>query len=332
MYSSLYKFTDKINSCIFPALQVPDMKDFSHVPNLAEKVDSASLLVLVISLVLLALVTLFMVYFAIRYRKKNNPVPEEVEESLMLEIAWTVIPTILVFIIFYVGWKNFLPMREVPPNAISIRAHSRMWSWQFQYDNGMKSSVLRVPVEKPVQLQMSSADVIHSLYIPAFKIKEDMVPGMETSMWFFPRETGEYDIFCAEYCGKGHSSMLSKVIVMSEEEFDRWYASVERKKAEEDSKPDVMELLDEHGCLECHSNDGSVIVGPTFKGILGRTVTVVSNGKERTIVSDDEYIKKSILYPESDIVKDYPEVMPSLEGELNSREIDVIIEYLKGLK
>jgi cytochrome c oxidase subunit 2 len=332
MFSTFSKFADKLNSFIIPALHVPDKGAFSTVPNLAEKVDSSSLLVLVISLILLALVTLFMVYFALRYRKKNNPVPVEVKESILLEIAWTVIPTILVFIMFYVGWKNFLPMREVPHDAMSVRVNARMWSWQFQYDNGTKSSVLRVPVEKSVQLLMSSDDVIHSLYIPAFKIKEDTVPGMETTLWFFSRETGEYNIFCAEYCGQGHSSMLSKVIVMSKEEFDRWYTAEEKKKDGEDSKPDVMELLDENGCLECHSTDGSVIVGPTFKGILGREVIVISNGKEHTIITDYPYLKKSILYPDSDIVKDYPEVMPSFEGELSDREIDAIIEYLKVLK
>jgi cytochrome c oxidase subunit 2 len=332
MYSSLYNFTDKINSFIIPTLHVSNKGDFSNIPNLAEKVDSSSFLVFVISLVLLALVTLFMVYFAIRYRKKNNPVPEEVKESLLLEIAWTVIPTILVFIIFYAGWKNFLPMREVPHDSMSVRVHARMWSWQFQYDNGTKSSVLRIPVEKSVQLLMSSEDVIHSLYIPTFKIKEDAVPGMETTLWFFSRETGEYNIFCAEYCGQGHSSMLSKVIVMSEEEFNRWYSAEEKKIEGEDLQPDVMELLDENGCLECPSTDGSIIVGPTFKGILGREVTVISDGKEHTIIADYEYIKKSILYPDSDIVKDYPEVMPSFEGELNDRELDAIIEYLKGLK
>ncbi len=329
MLSLLLKLADRINPFIIPYGHLTNTGSYSTVPDLAEKVNDAFLLILVISLVLLALVTFFMVYFAVRYRASKNPEPEEVKESLLLEIAWTVIPTILVFIMFYVGWENFVSLREVPENAMPVKVTARMWSWQFEYRNGIKSSVLRVPVNKPVNLLMTSKDVIHSLFIPEFKIKEDVVPGMETYLWLVSDKEGKYDIYCAEYCGRGHSAMNSKVEVISEEAFINWYETAGKKDA---APAQISELLDEGGCLDCHSTDGSEIVGPTFKGIYGRKSIVVTEGVEREIIADDEYLKKSILYPNADIAKGYPEIMPSFEGEFTEEEINTIILYLKNLK
>ncbi len=314
---------------LVPFCHATNKGSYSTVPDLAGKVNEASILVLVISVVLLVLVTFFMIYFAIKYRASKNPESKEVKESLLLEITWTVIPTILVFIIFYVGWENFISMRKTPDNAMPVKVVARMWSWSFQYENGLKSDLLRIPVGRPVRLTITSTDVIHSLFIPDLKLKEDAVPGLETSMWIFSKEPGEYDILCAEYCGQRHSYMSSKVIAMEPDEFNMWYASVDKKAA---GHTDVKSILDDNGCLDCHSIDGSVIVGPTFKGIYGRNTIVISKGKEQALVADDDYLKRSILYPDRDIVKDYPEGMPSYEGEISENELNLIIEYLKGLK
>jgi len=319
---------------LLPLLHVPDKGLLSNVPQLSDRISSSFMLILVISVGLLVLVTFFMIYFAIRYRRKRHPEAEKVKESLALEIAWTVIPTILVFIMFYVGWENFTPLRKAPPGAMTVHVTARMWSWQFEYENGLKSSTLNVPVGKSVSLLINSTDVIHSLFIPHFKIKEDAVPGLETKLWLVADREGEYNIFCAEYCGQGHSSMLTKVIAMSAEEFSAWYNQAED--AKDDTKGpvpmNVQELLDDNGCLDCHSTDGSIQVGPTFKGIYGRKETVISEGKEREIAVDDAYVRKSIIGPDEDVVKGFPDVMPSFEEVLSSDEINAIIEYLKQLK
>ncbi len=333
MLQLIFHMIDKSNLLIIPFAHIADKGSYSTVPHLAEKVNSAFLLVLIISVVLLVLVTSFMVYFAVKYRASKNPVAQNVKEPLMLEIAWTVIPTILVSIIFYVGWSNFVSMREVPENAMPVKVNSRMWSWQFVYENGRKSDALIVPAGTPVKLNMTSDDVIHSLFIPDFKIKEDLVPGLETTLWFSADEPGEHIILCAEYCGTGHSAMTSKVIVMDKNEFQEWY-ELEEKGHEmlPGADLDIAELLEDNGCLDCHSTDGSEIVGPTFKGIYGRNTIVVSDNKELEIIIDEEYLKKSILDPEADVVKGYPDVMPSFEGEVSQKEIEMIIQYLKSIK
>ncbi len=332
MYSLLFILTDSISRFILPEAHVESKGSFSAVSSLTEKVDDAFMLILIISLVLLALVTFFMIFFVIRYRQKKNPTPSEVRESLLLEITWTVIPTILVFIMFYVGWANFLTLREVPEDAMPVKVKARMWSWQFEYENGRKSDVLRVPAGQPVKLLITSSDVLHSLFIPAFKLKEDAVPGMETTLWFYSDRQGEYDIYCTEYCGTGHSAMNSKVVVMSGDEFSLWHSRGKEKKGEPALPPSVTELLDENGCLDCHSVDGTTVAGPTFKGIFGRSAVVVTDGKEHEIVVNEEYLKRSILAPDADIVKGYPEIMPSYEGELSGEQIEDIIKYLKGLR
>ncbi len=302
------------------------------ISGLAHYVNDAFILVLVISLILLALVTFFMIFFVIRYHWKRSPSTREVKEPLLLEIVWTVIPTIIVFIIFYIGWKNFLPLREVPENAMTVQVMSRMWSWRFIYENGVESDTLRIPVGKPVKLLLTSEDVLHSLFVPDFRIKEDVVPGMETFLLLLPQKEGEYPIFCAEYCGHGHSSMTSTVLVMTQTDFASWYEAQTVKKDGKSTVIKALNLLDEKGCLECHSTDGSRVIGPTFKGIFGQKTVVISGGKERTIVADETYIKESILDPGSAVVKGYPNIMPSFEGELNEQELSAIIDYLRNLQ
>ena len=295
--------------------------------------DNIFLLLLVISLVLLISITFTMIYFVVKYNRKKNPTPVNIESNLLLEITWTVIPTILVLGMFYYGWSGFKFMRTVPEGAMTVKATGRMWSWQFEYDNGIKSGELKVPLGKPVKLLITSQDVLHSLFIPAYRIKEDAVPGMETHLWFLPDKTGEFDLFCSEYCGVKHSSMVSKVIVTGEEEFAEWYSS--GKGADVTAALPALQgtaLLEEKGCLDCHTTDGSIEIGPSFKGLFKRKVTVLTGGKEREVIADEAYIKNSILHPDADIVKGFDDIMPSQEGDVSEEEIAEIIIYLKELK
>ncbi|HXY55341.1 MAG TPA: cytochrome c oxidase subunit II [Nitrospirota bacterium] len=314
--------------------------------NLSNPADKVFFFILGISVTFLFLNTAVMIYFVIRYSRKRNPNPEDVRENLPIEILWTVIPTILVLAIFFVGWKGFQYMRTVPPDAMPVKVTARQWSWLFEYENGKQYSVLRVPVRKPVKLLITSADVLHSLYIPAYRIKEDCVPGMQTYLWFLPDELGSYDLFCTEYCGMGHSAMITKVEVLTEKDFDAWYKGEEVKlprtapmaKAEQPAAtgvmapPDGAKLFQVKGCVACHTTDGTPKIGPTFKGLLGKKEIVIRDGKEREITVDEAFIKQTLMHPELDRVKGFPPMMPSQQGLLTDKEMDEIIEFIKSLK
>lgn len=308
--------------------------------HLANPADTAFFFVMGIAVVLLVLITGVMVYFVIRYSRKKNKTAEDIQDNLWLEILWIVVPTILVLAMFWVGWKGFEYMRTPPPNAMVIKVIARQWSWTFEYPNGKQENVLRVPIKKPINLLLHSADVVHSLFIPAYRIKEDCVPGMETHLWFLPDELGSYDLFCSEYCGVGHSAMITKVVVMPEKDFEAWYKSKSKEtarpeaaaaKAKKPAPPDIAKLLEVKGCLACHSLDGSAKIGPTLKGIFGKKEIVTHDGKEIEDVVDGAFVKRKLLEPEKGRVKGFPPIMPSQKGMLTDSEIDDIISYLKRL-
>lgn len=299
---------------------------WSEPSSSAVKVDNVFMYILGIDFLLLFAVTVVMIYFVIRYNRKRNPVASDVADNPTLEVVWTVIPLVLVLSMFFYGWIEFKAIRLVPPGAMPVKVSARMWSWQFTYENGRQSDKLNVPVGKPVKLLLSSEDVIHSFYVPAFRVKEDAVPGMQNYVWFQPDRKGTYSIMCAEYCGQRHSYMMSKVNVMSEKEFEEW------NEGEAKGAKMGKDLVSAKGCTGCHSIDGSVIVGPTFKGLFNRKAVVVTAGKEREVVADKEYLIKSILEPEADIVKDFQPIMPPQKGLLTDDEVEEIVEYLETVK
>lgn len=301
--------------------------------HLSGSVDDIFFFIVGICVVLLIGVTGAMLYFVVRYSRKRNPDPEDVKDNLLLEIIWTVIPTFLVLVMFWVGWKGFQYMRTAPPDAMLVKVTGRMWTWSFEYENGKQSTVLNVPVRRPIKLAITSADVLHSFFIPAYRVKEDAVPGRETRLWFLPDEVGTYDVFCTEYCGAGHSGMITKVAVMTQKDFYGWYKGEAPATAAGAKKlPDGSALMREKGCVACHSLDGTAKAGPTLKGVLGRKVIVVTAGKERAITVDEAYLRRSLLDPQADVVKGFPPIMPSQKDVLKDDEIDAIILHLKGLR
>lgn len=188
-----------------------------------ETVDFVMLYIVGISVILLLGITAVMIYFVFKYNRKKGHKPVDIHGNIWLEIVWIVIPTILVLSMFYFGYTGFRDIRNIPEGAFEIDVTARMWAWEFSYENGIKTDTLYVAANQPVKLNMRSVDVVHSLYIPAFRIKEDVMPGKVTFLSFTAERTGDYDIACAEYCGLNHSVMYTKVIVMPENEFALWY-------------------------------------------------------------------------------------------------------------
>jgi len=289
-------------------------------------VDSIFLFIVGVSFAFLGLVTLLMVYFVIRYRKGRHPVAEEVAENFWLEFAWTAIPTVLMVAMFVFGFWGFRWMRKPPDDALPITVQAQMWKWSFIYSNGRRTSDLFVPQGRPVKLLLHSADVIHGLFIPVYRVKEDVVPGRENYLWFLPDTEGIFDIMCTVYCGEEHAFMRSKLRVLTEIEFAKWYGAGVQS-------PEVIGgrgLMRTMGCLVCHSLDGSPGPGPTLKGIMGRRQTVVSGDKEREVTVDAGYLSRAITAPTADVVKGYRSIMPEIK--MSARELEVIRKYLEKLQ
>lgn len=303
---------------------------FSNASNFTNNVDFTLALIIGISLFFLLGLTFIMVYFMVRYHHKKNPVATDIPGHMGLEILWTVIPTLLVLVMFYYGWSGYNDMRTPPDDALQIKATGRMWSWSFEYENGRVTDTLVVPLNKAVKLNLFSEDVIHSLYIPAFRVKEDLVPGDSNWMWFIGQLEGSYNILCAEYCGDRHSYMISKVDVLPQDEYNRWYNDT--TKVVLDGAEAGMALLKANGCLSCHSVDGTAMVGPSFKGIMGRTTEVETAEGDKTIKVDEAYIIKSIEDPAADVVKGFGKIMPPYADKFTEKNLEQIIDYLKTLK
>ena len=303
---------------------------FSEATGISGRVvDNVFLYILLICIFLLGLITFLMIYFVIHYRRKKHPQPADIEGSTWLEVTWTVIPTLIVLTMFYYGLTGFEFLKKVPEGAMVVKVISRQWSWLFEYENGIKDTQLRVPVGKPVKLLLISQDVIHGFYIPAFRIKQDAVPGMTNYLWFQPTQAGTFDVMCSQYCGLEHAHMLTKILVLPEEDFTKWY----REKKEgvvAKGPPPGEQLYLTKGCAACHSIDGGPRVGPTWKGLFKKQVKVITAGKERTVIADETYLRKSIEDPNADISVGYPPIMP--KEKLTEEEMKGLLNYIESLK
>jgi cytochrome c oxidase subunit 2 len=208
---------------------------FPGASNFVDSTDTTFFFIVAVSVFFLVAITVSMIYFVIRYSRKRNPVAKNIHGNILLEVTWTVIPTILVLIMFWMGWAGYKQMANAPADAMNIDVTAQMWKWTFKYPNGISSDTLYVPVNKPVKVLLQSRDVNHSFFVPAFRVKKDVIPNRNNSAWFIADKEGTFDIFCAEYCGLNHSHMLSKVVVMSQNEFNTWF----NKKAIQDSLKSV---------------------------------------------------------------------------------------------
>jgi cytochrome c oxidase subunit 2 len=274
-----------------------------------------------------------MIVFCMKYRavsREANEVPApSSDHNTTLEITWSVIPLIIVIALFVWGFKGFVDLRTVPKDSLEIHVTGQKWKWLFEYPNGLVDDKLHVPVDTNVRLVINAVDVLHAVFIPNFRVKQDAVPGRYTDLWFKATETGTFPIECAEYCGTSHSDMLTEVIVHPPGGYEEYL-----KKAIIlfDAKPALERgtiSYGKHGCKTCHSTDGSTLVGPTWKGLWGKQ-ELLSSGQ--TISVDENYLKESMLDPQAKLVQGFGPSMPTFKGKLRDSEIEGLIAYIKSLK
>jgi len=295
------------------------------------EVDSLFYFILYMSIFFFVLVVALSIYFAIRYRRKGELTKTSgATHNVKLEIAWTVIPLILVMIVFAWGFNAYMRLNIVPKDALEIKVTGQKWFWSFDYPEGASSvNELVVPVDRPVKLLLSSKDVIHSFYVPDFRIKMDVLPNRYTITWFQAKNVGTYNLFCAEYCGRGHSEMIGTVKVVNEREFADWIEAGSGSGEGVSPLELGAQLYKSKACYTCHTTDGGPKVGPSFKGIFGHETELESGGKVKV---DENYIRESILEPRAKVVKGFQPVMPTYQGLLKDKQIDALIAYIKSLE
>lgn len=309
--------------------------DPQNASNFVAGVDLTFMIILGFSIFFLVALTIVMLVFIHKYKREKHPKAIQNEGSNRLEVIWTVIPLGLVLFMFYFGWMGWKPMKNPPEEAMHVKAIARSWKFQFQYENGKVTDSLYVPINEPVILDLVALDVLHSLYIPAFRVKEDMVPGRQKVMWFIPGTEGSFDLFCTEYCGLEHSYMFTGVKVMQKDDFDSWIADTTVRVQAVDTGMSLadqgFEVLRSNGCNACHSSDGSKLVGPSYLGLYGEIQTVITDGEERQVEADSAYIRRSIYEPNADVVKGFNRGLMLPYDLISEEEVGLIIEYLKSL-
>ncbi len=276
---------------------------------IARSVDHLYFFITAITLFFTILIFSFIFYFMIKYRRRSpDERPKAIEGSLPLEVLWTAIPTLIVAVIFVWGSSLYFRNSEPPPGAMEIFVTGKMWMWKAEHPEGQREiNELHVPLGRPVKLTMTSEDVIHDFFVPAFRVKKDVLPGRYTSLWFEPTKLGAFHLFCAQYCGAFHAGMLGSVRETME-------AAGEK-------------LFRENGCITCHLADGTG-PAPSLLGVYGNTVHL-TNGQ--TLTADDAYIRESILSPAAKIVNGYKPVMPSFQGQLTEEQILDLVAYIRSL-
>jgi cytochrome c oxidase subunit 2 len=292
----------------------------------AGEVDALYTFLILLSIVFGAGIALALVVFAVKYRRRgHDDRPELIHGSMALELVWSLGPLAIVMGIFVWSAALYYRIQRAPKNAMEIHVVGKRWMWKIQHMTGQREiNELHVPIGAPVRLTITSEDVIHSFFVPAFRVKTDAVPGRYTSLWFEARQTGRFHLFCAEYCGTKHSGMIGSVVVMEPAAFQEWLAGgPSLSPAAEGEK-----LFQSLACITCHRADSGAR-GPSLEGLFGRPVALSDGG---TAVATPEYIRESILTPSAKVVAGYQPVMPTFQGQVTEEQILHIIEYLKTLR
>ncbi|MCB1155948.1 MAG: cytochrome c oxidase subunit II [Leptospiraceae bacterium] len=279
-----------------------------------------------------------MIYFTYKYRRKSdNDKTAYITHNYTLEFLWSFLPLVVFLVSFFWGYKVYSHMKTFPKNAYEVNVTAMQWSWSFRYKEGIETANrLVVPLGKPVKLLMTSKDVLHSFFVPAFRNKMDVLPGKYTAYWFEATQEGEFDLFCTEYCGFSHSGMIAKVVVLKQPDFEAWIKTEEEKAKMANTKDPVTlakvgkEIFEGKGaCFSCHSIDGSPKVGPSLKALSGAKREFADG---TNAVADENYLRESILQSRAKVVKGFAPSMPIFQGQLKDNEVLALIEYIKTLK
>ena len=295
---------------------------------LADEVDQMFHFIHLLSLAFgLVIVGAFVLFSILYRRKKNKPAAAGSHHNHWLEFLWSFIPFLIFMFMFGWGWLVYKKMRTPYENALEIHVYGQMWNWDYVYKNGKRTAgTLYVPVNTPVKLIMSSRDVIHSFYIPAFRIKQDVLPGRYTALWFKAEKKGLFNVFCTEYCGTGHYNMNAKVHVMDLKDWEKWLAT---NPYEGLTMVQVGEKVFQGRCTACHHTGANQMIGPGLGGIFG-SVRRFEDGKSAE--ADENYIRESILSPSVKVVEGFADQMTPFAGLLQEEELSALVEYIKSLK
>jgi cytochrome c oxidase subunit II len=291
----------------------------------AGNVDALYIFLLMVSGIMTLMIFSVLTVFAVRFRKRRGQRAEQIEGSTLLEITWSVIPFCVMMVFFIWGAVLYFQERTPPQDALEVYTVAKQWMWKFEHKGGQREiNELHVPVGRDIKMILTSQDVIHSFFVPAFRLKQDVLPGRYTTMWFRATKPGTYHLFCSQYCGTQHSGMIGWVVVMEPSEYEAWMSGSggNQPLAETGQK-----LFNDLGCITCHRADTQGR-GPDLAGIFGKTVALQDG---RSVTVDENYIRESILEPNSKVVQGFKPIMPTFQGQLSDEQLNALVDYVKSL-
>ena len=292
------------------------------------KVDAVYFYLSGVTLFFTLLISAVLVFFVLRYRRRSPyEIPRPIAGSHKLETLWSVIPFVIAMTIF--GWsaKVYFEQYSAPQNAMEVYVVGKQWMWKIQHSTGQREiNELHVPVGKKIKLIMTTEDVIHDFFVPAFRMKADVVPGKYTTQWFEATKTGTYHLFCAEYCGMNHSGMIGSLVVMESREFDNWLSGNIANTTPAVAGQQLYQTL---GCVSCHGANGEGGRGPTLAGLFGRQVQLAGG---QSVPANEEYIRESILNPQAKLVDGFGPIMPTFQGQISEDQLVQLLAFIKSLQ
>jgi cytochrome c oxidase subunit 2 len=305
---------------------------FGHLPLWPENastnagnVDALYIFLLLVSGIMTALIFAVLTAFAIRFRKRRGQRAVQIEGSTHLEITWSIIPFCVMLVFFVWGAVIFFRERTPPQDATEVYTVAKQWMWKFEHKGGQREiNELHVPVGRDVKMIMTSQDVIHSFFVPAFRLKQDVLPGRYTTLWFHATKAGTYHLFCSQYCGTQHSGMIGWITVMEPRDYEAWMSG---GGGNQPLAVTGQKLFSELGCVTCHRFDTQGR-GPNLAGVFGKPV-LLEDG--RTVTADENYVRESILEPGAKIVQGFKPVMPTFQGQVSDEQLNALVDYVKSL-
>src|SRR5580704_2644617 len=290
----------------------------------AGHVDALYVFLLIVTGMMTLLIFICLVYFAARFRSRPGVRAEQIEGSTPLEITWSLIPFLIFMVIFAWGAVVYFKERTPPADATEVYVVAKQWMWKLEHAEGQREiNELHVPVGRDVKLIMTSQDVIHSFFVPAFRMKQDVLPGRYTVSWFRATKAGTYHLFCTQYCGTQHSGMIGNIVVMEPAQFEAWMSGGSTGPLSASGE----KIFGELGCVTCHRSD-SQGRGPNLQGVFGKPV-LLQDG--RTVVADENYIRESILDPGAKVVNGFKPVMPTFQGLVSEEQLNALVAYVKSM-